>query len=95
MLLTPPCPVPPELYFHLWFKNKKTTTTKLQDCKRKACYIVSVCFMLMFLSMYFVLALKKPLISAPKSEGHQPVINLPTEQPHAPNLAPGKILICR
>uniref|UniRef100_A0A6G1RVJ0 Cancer susceptibility 4 n=1 Tax=Hypotaenidia okinawae TaxID=2861861 RepID=A0A6G1RVJ0_9GRUI len=32
-------------------------------------------------------ALKKPLISA-KSEGHQPVINLPTEQPHAPNLAP-------
>ncbi|XP_069654828.1 protein GOLM2 isoform X2 [Haliaeetus albicilla] len=34
-------------------------------------------------------ALKKPLISAPKSEGHQPVINLPTEQPHAPNLAPG------
>ncbi|NXI29182.1 CASC4 protein, partial [Sterrhoptilus dennistouni] len=29
-------------------------------------------------------ALKKPLISAPKSEGH-----LPTEQPHAPNLAPG------
>lgn len=34
-------------------------------------------------------ALKKPLISAPKSEGHQSVINLPTEQPHAPNLAPG------
>ncbi|OPJ70272.1 protein GOLM2 isoform X1 [Patagioenas fasciata] len=34
-------------------------------------------------------ALKKPLISASKSEGHQPVINLPTEQPHAPNLAPG------
>uniref|UniRef100_A0A8C8AAZ8 Protein GOLM2 n=1 Tax=Otus sunia TaxID=257818 RepID=A0A8C8AAZ8_9STRI len=34
-------------------------------------------------------ALKKPLISAPKSEGHQPVVNLPTEQPHAPNLAPG------
>ncbi|NXA05051.1 CASC4 protein, partial [Sapayoa aenigma] len=34
-------------------------------------------------------ALKKPLISAPKSEGHQPVMNLPTEQPHAPNLAPG------
>ncbi|NXK67532.1 CASC4 protein, partial [Sylvietta virens] len=29
-------------------------------------------------------ALKKPHISAPKSEGH-----LPTEQPHAPNLAPG------
>ncbi|NXP68970.1 CASC4 protein, partial [Chloropsis cyanopogon] len=27
--------------------------------------------------------------TAPKSEGHQPVINLPTEQPHAPNLAPG------
>ncbi|XP_010141845.1 PREDICTED: protein CASC4, partial [Buceros rhinoceros silvestris] len=34
-------------------------------------------------------ALKKPLISAPKSEGHQPAGNLPTEQPHAPNLAPG------
>ncbi|KAJ7403429.1 Protein CASC4 [Pitangus sulphuratus] len=34
-------------------------------------------------------ALKKPLISAPKSEGHPPVVNLPTEQPHAPNLAPG------
>ncbi|XP_027758261.1 protein CASC4 isoform X2 [Empidonax traillii] len=34
-------------------------------------------------------ALKKPLISAPKSEGHPPVLNLPTEQPHAPNLAPG------
>ncbi|NXF00988.1 CASC4 protein, partial [Smithornis capensis] len=34
-------------------------------------------------------ALKKPLISAPKSEGHQPVVSLPTEQPHAPNLAPG------
>ncbi|XP_010145107.1 PREDICTED: protein CASC4, partial [Eurypyga helias] len=33
-------------------------------------------------------ALKKPLISAPRSEGHQPVLNLPTEQPHAPNLAP-------
>ncbi|NXW79346.1 CASC4 protein, partial [Hirundo rustica] len=29
-------------------------------------------------------ALKKPHISAPKNEGH-----LPTEQPHAPNLAPG------
>ncbi|NWI68233.1 CASC4 protein, partial [Todus mexicanus] len=27
--------------------------------------------------------------TAPKSEVHQPVINLPTEQPHAPNLAPG------
>uniref|UniRef100_A0A8C0EGL9 Protein GOLM2 n=1 Tax=Bubo bubo TaxID=30461 RepID=A0A8C0EGL9_BUBBB len=27
--------------------------------------------------------------TAPKSEGHQPVVNLPTEQPHAPNLAPG------
>ncbi|NXW29992.1 CASC4 protein, partial [Phaetusa simplex] len=38
-------------------------------------------------------ALKKPLISAPKSEVHQPVINLPTEQPHAPNLAPGKFLL--
>ncbi|XP_050165507.1 protein GOLM2 isoform X2 [Myiozetetes cayanensis] len=34
-------------------------------------------------------ALKKPLISAPKNEGHPPVMNLPTEQPHAPNLAPG------
>ncbi|XP_075288265.1 protein GOLM2 isoform X2 [Opisthocomus hoazin] len=34
-------------------------------------------------------ALKRPHISAPKSEGHQPVVNLPTEQPHAPNLAPG------
>ncbi|NXM76834.1 CASC4 protein, partial [Serilophus lunatus] len=34
-------------------------------------------------------ALKKPLISAPKSEGHQPVLSLPTEQPHAANLAPG------
>ncbi|KAL9838001.1 LOW QUALITY PROTEIN: protein GOLM2 [Geothlypis trichas] len=34
-------------------------------------------------------ALKRPLVSAPKSEAHQPVINLPTEQPHAPNLAPG------
>lgn len=34
-------------------------------------------------------ALKKPLISAPKNEGHQPVINLPTEQPHVANLAPG------
>ncbi|NXC71896.1 CASC4 protein, partial [Anhinga anhinga] len=27
--------------------------------------------------------------TGPKSEGHQAVINLPTEQPHAPNLAPG------
>ncbi|NXU83899.1 CASC4 protein, partial [Xiphorhynchus elegans] len=27
--------------------------------------------------------------TAPKSEAHQPVVNLPTEQPHAPNLAPG------
>ncbi|XP_064013853.1 protein GOLM2 isoform X3 [Pogoniulus pusillus] len=34
-------------------------------------------------------ALKKPLISAPKSEAHQPVINLPTEQAHGPNQAPG------
>nr|XP_054497913.1 protein GOLM2 isoform X1 [Agelaius phoeniceus] len=34
-------------------------------------------------------ALKRPLISAPKSEAHQSVSNLPTEQPHAPNLAPG------
>lgn len=45
--------------------------------------------------MCFILALKKPLISAPRSDGHQPVINLPTEQPHAPNLAPGKILISK
>ncbi|XP_025963831.2 protein GOLM2 isoform X2 [Dromaius novaehollandiae] len=34
-------------------------------------------------------ALKKPLISAVQSEGRQPVMNLPTEQPHAPNLAAG------
>ncbi|XP_030312641.1 protein CASC4 isoform X3 [Calypte anna] len=34
-------------------------------------------------------ALKRPLISASKNEGHQPAANLPTEQPHAPNLAPG------
>ncbi|NWX12875.1 CASC4 protein, partial [Aegotheles bennettii] len=27
--------------------------------------------------------------TAPKSEGHQPVVSLPTEQPHAPNLPPG------
>lgn len=54
---------------------------------------MSVCFTLTLLSVCFILALKKPLISAPKSEDHQPVINLPTEQPHAPNLAPGKILI--
>ncbi|NWI89410.1 CASC4 protein, partial [Pitta sordida] len=27
--------------------------------------------------------------TAPKNEGHQPVVNLPTEQPHAPNVAPG------
>ncbi|NXG07527.1 CASC4 protein, partial [Sakesphorus luctuosus] len=27
--------------------------------------------------------------TAPKSEVHQPVMNPPTEQPHAPNLAPG------
>uniref|UniRef100_A0A8B9PID7 Protein GOLM2 n=1 Tax=Apteryx owenii TaxID=8824 RepID=A0A8B9PID7_APTOW len=27
--------------------------------------------------------------TAPQSEGRQPVMNLPTEQPHAPNLAPG------
>uniref|UniRef100_A0A8C0UBY2 Protein GOLM2 n=1 Tax=Cyanistes caeruleus TaxID=156563 RepID=A0A8C0UBY2_CYACU len=27
--------------------------------------------------------------TAPESEGHQSIINLPTEQPHAPNLAPG------
>lgn len=56
---------------------------------------MSVCFMLMLLSMYFILALKKPLISAPKSEGHQAVINLPTEQPHVANLAPGKVIISR
>ncbi|XP_021263317.1 protein CASC4 isoform X2 [Numida meleagris] len=34
-------------------------------------------------------AIKKPLISAPRSDNHQPVINHPTEQPRAPNLAPG------
>ncbi|NWH59001.1 CASC4 protein, partial [Geococcyx californianus] len=34
-------------------------------------------------------ALKKPLISAPKIDARQPVVNLPTEQPQAPNLAPG------
>lgn len=45
--------------------------------------------------VFFFLALKKPLISAPKSEGHQSVMNLPTEQPHAPNLAPGKIPVSR
>lgn len=45
----------------------------------------------MLLPMYFVLALKKPLISAPKSEAHQPVVNLPTEQAHGPNQAPGKV----
>ncbi|NXX96276.1 CASC4 protein, partial [Centropus bengalensis] len=27
--------------------------------------------------------------TAPRSEAHQPVVNLPTEQPHALNLAPG------
>ena len=51
--------------------------------------------MLMLLSGCFFVALKRPHISAPKSEGHQPVVNLPTEQPHAPNLAPGKILSSR
>lgn len=54
-----------------------------------------VCFMLMLLSLCFILALKKPIISAPKSEGHQSVVNLPTEQPHAPNLAPGKVPVSR
>ncbi|XP_072201412.1 protein GOLM2 isoform X3 [Excalfactoria chinensis] len=34
-------------------------------------------------------AIKKPRISAPRSDNHQPVVNLPSEQPHAPNLAPG------
>ncbi|XP_010715944.1 protein CASC4 isoform X3 [Meleagris gallopavo] len=34
-------------------------------------------------------AIKKPLISAPRSDNHQSVLNPPTEQPHAPNLAPG------
>ncbi|NXU58633.1 CASC4 protein, partial [Turnix velox] len=34
-------------------------------------------------------ALKKPLISAPRGEIHQPVLHLPTEQPQPPNLAPG------
>ncbi|NXC09170.1 CASC4 protein, partial [Orthonyx spaldingii] len=27
--------------------------------------------------------------TVPKGEGHQSVMNLPTEQPHAPNVAPG------
>lgn len=48
-----------------------------------------------FVPVVFFLALKKPLISAPKSEGHQSVMNLPTEQPHAPNLAPGKIPVSK
>ncbi|NWU96034.1 CASC4 protein, partial [Upupa epops] len=34
-------------------------------------------------------ALKKPLVSAPKSEGRQPAVHLPTEQPRAPDVAPG------
>ncbi|XP_031443789.1 protein CASC4 isoform X1 [Phasianus colchicus] len=34
-------------------------------------------------------AIKKPLMSAPRSDNHQSVLNPPTEQPHAPNLAPG------
>nr|XP_048724288.1 protein GOLM2 isoform X2 [Caretta caretta] len=33
-------------------------------------------------------ALKKPLISASQSEGHQPNLNLPTLQPHMPNMVP-------
>lgn len=43
----------------------------------------------------FVLAIKKPLISAPRSDNHQSVLHPPTEQPHAPNLAPGKMLTGR
>ncbi|NXJ16628.1 CASC4 protein, partial [Odontophorus gujanensis] len=34
-------------------------------------------------------AIKKPLISAPRSNDHQPDLNPATEQPHAPNVAPG------
>ncbi|OXB77603.1 UNVERIFIED_CONTAM: hypothetical protein H355_002912 [Colinus virginianus] len=34
-------------------------------------------------------AIKKPLISVPRSNGHQPELNPATEQPHAPNVAPG------
>ncbi|XP_066492051.1 protein GOLM2 isoform X1 [Tiliqua scincoides] len=34
-------------------------------------------------------ALKKPLVSASQNEHHQPNDDLPTEQPHAPNLAQG------
>nr|XP_006132160.1 protein CASC4 isoform X1 [Pelodiscus sinensis] len=33
-------------------------------------------------------ALKKPLISTSQSEDHQPNLNLPTLQPHMPNMAP-------
>ncbi|CAM5087632.1 unnamed protein product [Natator depressus] len=33
-------------------------------------------------------ALKKPLISTSQSEGHQPNLNLPTLQPHMPNMVP-------
>uniref|UniRef100_A0A452HYX6 Protein GOLM2 n=1 Tax=Gopherus agassizii TaxID=38772 RepID=A0A452HYX6_9SAUR len=33
-------------------------------------------------------ALKKPLISTSQSEGHQPNMNLPTKQPHLPNMVP-------
>ncbi|XP_015728779.1 protein CASC4 isoform X4 [Coturnix japonica] len=34
-------------------------------------------------------AIKKPRISAPRSDNNQPVVNLPSEQPHAPNVEPG------
>lgn len=40
---------------------------------------------------FFCLALKKPLVSASQNEHHQPNDDLPTEQPHAPNLAQGKM----
>lgn len=79
--------------FHLFIHDLKTKC--LQDCQRKSCcYVVGSTLRL--LSMHFVLAIKKPLISAPRSDNHhQADVNLPTEQPHAPNLAPGKILTSR
>lgn len=85
---------PGNLVFHIFICDLKTRKQYIYKIVRGRADIYS-CFMLRLLSMCFILALKKPLISAPRSDGHQPVINLPTEQPHAPNLAPGKILISR
>lgn len=85
---------PGNLVFHTFICDLKTRKQYIYKIVRGRADIYS-CFMLRLLSMCFILALKKPLISAPRSDGHQPVINLPTEQPHAPNLAPGKILISR